>query len=230
MPLGRIRVAPAFRLLVKGESSNPKLAKGIERQAEVMENKGTKRCQSENGFSYIDVMIAIVIMLVGVLALAAALTANLVRSYDTDNRIVAKQLALSTIESIITARNIQRPGTVEGWKSIGNIGNNVEQGVPKGIFVNGWAPIRVDLGWDGIAGTVDDACASGSTCIVAGRPPNSSQEKNGYERQIIVTDVQDSERPTPPNPVTRRRIDVKVRYQLNGIGREQTVSTMLTDY
>lgn len=185
---------------------------------------------SEGGFSYIDVMIAIVIMLVGVMALAGALGANLVRSYDTDKRIVSKQLALSTIESIITARNIQRPGTVEGWKSIGNVGNNVENGVPKGIFVNGWAPIRVDLGADGIAGTADDACASGSACVVGGGPSNTSAEMIGYQREITVTDVQDSERPTPPNPITRRRIDVKIKYGINGVSRQQTVSTMLTDY
>jgi len=195
-----------------------------------MEYKQTKQYPSENGFSYIDVMIAIVIMLVGVLALASALASNMIRSYETDKRIVAKQLALSSIESIITARNIQRQGTVEGWKSIGNIGNNVDNGVPKGIFVNGWAPIREELGWDGIAGTADDACGSGAACNVPGRPANNSPEMKGFEREIIVTDVQDSERPTPPNPITRRRIDVKIKYYTKGISREQTVSTMLTDY
>ena len=79
---------------------------------------------NEDGFSYIDVMIAIVIMLVGILALTSALTANLIRSYETDKRIIAKQIALSTIESIISARDIQRPGTIEGWDSVGNIGSN----------------------------------------------------------------------------------------------------------
>lgn len=186
--------------------------------------------KNEAGFSYIDVMIAMMIMLIGVLALASALAANLVRSYETDKQIVAKQLALSTIESIITARNIQRPGTVEGWKSIGNIGSNVENGVAHGIFVTGWAPIRENLGWDGIAGTADDACPAGSGCNVAGRPANNSQVMTGFERRINVIDVQDSERPTPPNPITRRRIEVKIKYYSKGVSREQTVSTMLTDY
>lgn len=196
-----------------------------------MAEKESRLRSSESGFSYIDVMIAIVIMLVGVLALASALAFNLIRSYETDKRIVAKQIALSTIESIITAKNIQRPGTVEGWTSIGNIGTNPDiNGVPKGIFVTGWTPIRRDLGWDGVAGTVDDACAGGSACIVAGRPPNNSEEMVGFERRIVVSDVQDSERPTPPNPITRRRIDVEIKYYTNGITGTQTVSTMLTDY
>lgn len=186
--------------------------------------------RSEGGFSYIDVMIALMIMMIGVLALASALAANLIRSYETDKQIVAKQLALSSIESIITARNIKRPGTVEGWKSIGNVGNNVENGVSYGIFVNGWAPIREDLGWDGIAGTADDACAAGSGCSVAGRPVNNSAVMTGFDRKIDVVDVQDSERPSPPNPITRRRIEVTIKYYSKGISREQKVATMLTDY
>src|SRR4051812_17132179 len=55
---------------------------------------------NESGFSYIDVMIALVILMVGILASAAALTANLVRSFETEKQVVAKQIALSTIESI----------------------------------------------------------------------------------------------------------------------------------
>ena len=52
---------------------------------------------NERGFSYIDVMIALVILLVGILASTAALTANLVRSYETEKQVIAKQIALSTI-------------------------------------------------------------------------------------------------------------------------------------
>ncbi len=188
------------------------------------------KTKSEKGFSYIEVMIAMVIMLVGVLALASALTANLIRSYETDKKIVAKQMALSSIESIISARNINRPGVLEGWISLGNVGSNINQGVPKGIFVNGWAPIREDLGWDGIAGTVDDACPETSPCTVSGRPTNTSPVKTGFARKIVITDVNDPEIPTPPNPVTRRRIDIHIRYHINGISRNELVSTLITDY
>jgi type II secretory pathway pseudopilin PulG len=186
--------------------------------------------KNDLGFSYIDVMIAIVILLIGVLALASALTANLIRSYETDKVIISKQIALSTIESIISARNIKRPGVLDGWKSIGNVGTNIENGVPKGIFVNGWAPIREEAGWDGIAGTVDDACPADNPCTIPGRPTNNSEIKTGFERRVVITDVQDSERPTPPNPITRRRIDVTVKYYIQGISRQQTVSTLLTNY
>ena len=68
------------------------------------------RKSSQFGFSYIDVMIAIVIMMVGILAMVGALSANIVRSVESEKRTMAKQLALSTIESIVSAKEIERPG------------------------------------------------------------------------------------------------------------------------
>lgn len=64
----------------------------------------TRKKDRQAGFSYIDVMIALVIMMVGILAMVGALSANLVRSLESEKRTLAKQLALSTIESIISAK------------------------------------------------------------------------------------------------------------------------------
>lgn len=186
--------------------------------------------KNQQGFSYIDVMIAIVILMVGILASAAALTANLVRSFETEKQVVAKQIALSTIESIFSARDIARDGAVEGWDSIGNVGSNPINGVPRGIFLSDFRPIRTDMGWDGVAGTADDACPAGSACQVTGRPDNTSEIVNGFERRVVITDLQDSERPSPPHAISRRRIDITVRYSINQLQREQTVSTIITHY
>lgn len=185
---------------------------------------------SEKGFSYIEVMIALVILLVGVLQMASALSANLLRSYETEKRIIAKQMGLSTIESIISARDISREGALEGWDSIGNVGTNPVEGEFRGVFLNNWCPIREDLGWDGVAGTADDACPEGSICDVSGQPPNTSAVVQGYERKIEITDIADAERPTPPNPISRRRIDVRIRYFYNTLVREEVVSTIITNY
>lgn len=197
-----------------------------------MKDEGFMRLNSENekGFSYIEVMIALVILMVGVLQMASALSANLLRSYETEKRIVAKQIGLSTIESIISARDIAREGALEGWDSIGNVGSNPVDGEYRGVFLNGWCPIREDLGWDGVAGTADDACPAGSICDVSGHPPNSSEVVQGYEREILITDIADSERPSPPNPISRRRIEVKIRYFYNTLAREEIVSTIVTNY
>lgn len=184
----------------------------------------------ENGFSYIDVMIAIVIMMVGVLALAGALSANLIRSMESERRIMAKQLALSTIESVISAKEIERPGVVDGWESVRNVLGVVPVGETNGIFVTGFNPVRVEGGWDGVYGTVDDACAGAGPCVVSGRPNNTSEVVKGFQREIVITDVPDSERPSPPNPITRRRIDVNIRYFVNQATRNETASTIITNY
>lgn len=176
----------------------------------------------ENGFSYLDTMIAIVILMVGVLALASALTSNLVRAYESEQRIVAKQLALSTIESIVSARDINRVGVIEGWNSIEND--------PNGIFLTGWTPIREELGSDGVAGTADDACAGTSACSVPGQPPNTSPVLPNYKRQIIITDVPDPERPTPTYAIARRNITVTIQFDINGKSRQESVSTIVARY
>jgi Tfp pilus assembly protein PilV len=189
------------------------------------------RKKREEGFSYVDVIIAIVILMVGILASAGALTANLVRSFETEKQVIAKQIALSTIESIFSARDIARDGALSGWNAIGNVGTNPDiNGNPQGIFLNGWTPVREDLGWDGVAGTIDDACPAGDACRVPGRPDNNSPVIPGYERQIVITDLEDPDRPSPPHAIARRRIDVTVRYYINQLQRQQTISTIIANY
>lgn len=158
----------------------------------------------ENGFSYIDVMIAIVILLVGVLAMASTLTSNLVRSLDTEKRMIAKQVAVSTIESIMSARDIERPNGIKGWDSVGNVNNNVVDGTAQGIFLNGWCPIRQNLGIDGVAGTGDDACPVNSICN--GAAVNTSPILDGYERKVVISDVPDPERPSPQFDMAKEKL------------------------
>ncbi len=189
-----------------------------------------KRVSKQDGFSYIDVMIAIVIMLVGVLALVGALAANVVRSLESEKRTIGKQLALSTIESIMAAKDIERPGVVDGWDSIQNVQTSVPVGEINGIFVTGYTPVRVEEGWDGVYGTVDDACLGSGSCAVSGRPTNTSALIPGFQREIVITDIADPERPSPPNPVTRRRVDVNIKYFVNQATRTVTESTILTHY
>jgi hypothetical protein len=193
-----------------------------------MENILKKR--SDAGFSYIDVMIALVILLIGVLSMVGALSANLVRSMESERRTMAKQLALSTIESIISAKEIRRPGVVDGWESLRNVQTGLPIGEINGIFLNGYCPVRTDVGWDGVAGTVDDGCAGSGACTVSGRPPNASPLMQGFQRQIVITDIDDPERPHPPNPITRRRIDVTIKYFVNQATRSESTSTLITNY
>ncbi|MGI9036505.1 MAG: type IV pilus modification PilV family protein [Pyrinomonadaceae bacterium] len=189
-----------------------------------------KRNKREQGFSYIDVMIALVIMMVGILAMTGAVMANLVRSYDTDKQAIAKQLALSTIETVFSAKEIKKDDNsglnVTPWDSIGNVGNNPVGGVPQGIFLNGFCPIREEEGADGIFGTADDACAAGAPCAGANGTTNTSKVLSGYTRQIVITDV-----PEGVNEAIKKRlVTVTVRYQVNGGSRQETMTTLVSLY
>lgn len=106
--------------------------------------------KKQNGFSYVEVVIGLTILLIGILARVSALSANLIRSYEAEKRILAKQHGLSTIESIISARDIARSGVIDSWNSV----QNISETNPSGIFVTAFHPIREDLGWDGVAGTI----------------------------------------------------------------------------
>lgn len=188
--------------------------------------QSTLKIGDELGFSYVDVMIAIVILMVGVLAAVSALSANLIRSLETEKRIIAKQLALSTIESVFSAREIKRPGVIDGWNSVRNYDPN-DAG---GIFLTDFRPIREDLGWDGVAGTADDACTGDGACTVPGRPSNTSPVIKGLQRRIVISNIQDPDRPSPPNPYTRRKIEVTIKFYVNQAVREEKITTLITDY
>lgn len=186
-----------------------------------------KNC--EQGFSYIDVMIALTIMIIGILAMTGAVMANLVRSYDTDKQVIAKQLALSTVESIFAAKELKKSDgvtSVTGWDTIGNVGSNLVNGVPQGIFMTGWRPIREEEGSDGIFGTADDACDAPAACVVGSNPPNVSRVIQGFDRQIVITDISEGVN----EPIKKRKVAVTVRYLVHQGTRQETMTTLVSLY
>jgi Tfp pilus assembly protein PilV len=183
--------------------------------------KKIRKQKNESGFSYIDVMIAIVVLMVGVLAMTSALTANLLRTYTMGEQIAAKQIAVSTLESIFSARDIARPGVLSSWNTIRNVLINPPAGEDNGIFLTGWRQVRETGGADGAAGTADDACASGAIC--AGNTGNP--EVNGFERKIEITDV-DAGFAT----IKERKIVVTVRYKVKQIYFQESLTSVIADF
>lgn len=168
--------------------------------------------KNENGFSYLDVMVGMVILLVGCTALVSAITAAVLRSRDNQQQLMAKQIASSTLESIFSARDISRTAGVDSWLTVGNVGTNPDPntGVPQGIFLTGLRPIREDAGADNVVGTADDACNAPGNCGT-----NSSAVIDGFWRQVTITDINDPDRPSPPLgtwPIMMRRVDVVIKY------------------
>lgn len=121
-----------------------------------MKNKFTTTAtRKHQGFSLIEVMIAIVVMSIGLLAVIASLATAIAATESGEEDLIARQKALEAMESIYTARNSQQIP----FSAVANVSNG-------GIFVNGAQPMLC-AGPDGLVNTGDDvSCttSSGATC------------------------------------------------------------------
>jgi type II secretory pathway pseudopilin PulG len=177
------------------------------------------RPRSEAGFSYIDVMIALVILMVGILALLSGISGAVLQARGQEQQVMAKQYATSAMESIMSVKETDAARL--GWDKVGNVGSNPNPaGTPQGIFVTGNVPVETDAGPDEVIGTADD----NGTVV------------EGLQRQIIITDICDLDRPspacTPPGTLaTRMRsVAVIVTYNVGNLQRTERLETILTKY
>jgi hypothetical protein len=113
--------------------------------------------RASSGFTLLETMIAIVILMIGILGLAAMLADGLAYMSMSEADYIAQQKASATVESIFTARDMGQAT----WNTICNVGSSV---CASGIFLVGAEPL-CDPGADGILGTADDF--SGSVCKVS---------------------------------------------------------------
>jgi type II secretory pathway pseudopilin PulG len=174
--------------------------------------------KQQAGFSYIDVMIAVVILLVGILALVSAITGAIFQTKGQEQQLNAKQIATSTMESIMSVKETDAARL--GWNKVGNICATTPCPVPQGIFLNGVHPVKTDAGPDEVVGTNDD----------------TGTVMTGFTRQIIIRDECDQDRPSyncnPAGtlPVRVRSIEINVNYYVGSIQRQERLTTVLTNY
>jgi prepilin-type N-terminal cleavage/methylation domain-containing protein len=178
-----------------------------------------EKTKKQEGFTYIEVMIAIVILTVGIMAQLSALSLTMFRATEAEKRNTARQIGSSTIESIFAARDLGNVNGISNWEAV-----NLTTAHADGIFTPGWNLIRESAGQDGVLGTPDDSCGYNYNCQV-GTYTNTSEITSGFERKIEVIDVTE----TGVSDVKKRRIEVKIRYYVGQISREETLSTLIAD-
>jgi type II secretory pathway pseudopilin PulG len=167
-----------------------------------------KAMKNEKGFSYIDVMIAVAIMLVGVLALGGAMMAAMLRTADSEQQLVAKQHCFSTVEAVFSARDLTQLGFDAAQNVTPAVGSSTD-----GKFPNGRRPILPDAGPDDIVATADDT----GTAIP------------GFEREIVIK-APDSMADPDEQYKTLRQIDVTVYYEVGGSERQVKVTSYISNY
>lgn len=175
--------------------------------------------KTEAGFSYIEVIVALVILMFGILAMLSGIAGAVLRSRGQQQQLTAKQIAATTLESIMSVK--ETDPVRMGWKAVGNVGSNVDSnGVAQGIFLTGFRPVMSDPGPDEVIGTADDT----GTAMA------------GFQREIVITDQCDLDRPSAncptPGPwaVRIRSVRITVTYFLGASQQQERLSTVLTDY
>ena len=176
-----------------------------------------KVTRREAGFSYVDVMIAVTILMVGVMAMLSAITSGMVMTTTSQQQLAAKQYALSTVEAIFSARDLD----TLGFDAVGNVGDAT---IPGGVFLSGDGPFYSTAGPDGIIGTTDDQ--AGPDGVVG--TSDDAPAIDGFSRQIVITNVPDPDRPAAA--ISLRQIDVTVSYNLGNGQNRETMITYVANY
>jgi Tfp pilus assembly protein PilV len=182
-----------------------------------MSNKlKTKKSDSEDGFSLVEAVVAIMILGVALIATAAAITYALQFSSISRSVTNGKLIAVSMIEEIDSLRNTRRLD----FQQIANVGgvNNASSANTFNGFSTGFQEISLNPGPDGVNGTEDDLKDPGpdGKYSTADDFTNPALVKSGFMRQVTISSLNDN----------LKKIEVKVRYftSTGGIGELTGVS------
>lgn len=202
------------------------------------QSKFNKTARSgDQGFTLIEVMIAIVVMSVGILAVIASFATAVAATQSAQEDLIARQKVLEAMESIYTARNSQQLP----FAAVANVSNG-------GIFLDGAQTLKC-AGPDGLVNTGDDVnCTTqaGATCPdngaecmvlpgndgILGTADDVTMSLGNFTRTIAITPTT---YPTGPNAgqvnPNMMAISITITYTKDGIpARSFTANGLITSY
>jgi type IV pilus modification protein PilV len=200
------------------------------------ENKFVRTHPSQRGFTLIEVMIAVVIMTIGILAVMATFATAISATASAQEDLIARHKALDAMESIYTARNSQQLP----FASINNVANG-------GVFLSG-AQQLLCAGPDGIVGTADDvactapdtgaACPGGVECLVLpgpdgvlGTADDVTQSLGNFTRTITFNTVSQTVNGVVTTNQNLIAVTIAVSYTKPGWpARIYTVNALISSY
>jgi hypothetical protein len=160
--------------------------------------------RGQAGFGYVEALISMLILTIGLLGLLAYLSFALVQNTVARDDLIAKQKAREALESIFTARNTQ--GIT--FEQIGNVAGG-------GIFLDGYQPLYKPDSL-GLIGT--DSHGEAETLVT---PEGEVYALDRFERQIAILAAGKD----------LRRVEVTVRFTTTqGWQREYQVTSLVSRY
>jgi Tfp pilus assembly protein PilV len=178
---------------------------------------GSKGRSGQQGFALLETLIAIVVLMIGLLAVLATFAMAIGNTNTVQLDSVARQKAAEALESIFTARQSSQIT----FNAIQNVGNGA------GIF-NGAMTAMTDPGPDGLDGTGDDVPAApvrlpGRSGVITNTNQDVLVNLGNFQRQIVIANVAGN-----PNV---RQITVSVRYPVpQGWFRTYQVQALISSY
>lgn len=169
----------------------------------------------DSGFTLIEVMVASVLLVVGLMAVAYGMVLGLAVVSTAQQDTIARQKAREAMEDVFTARNTSNVTFDQIC--------NIAVGTPC-IFVSGFTPLATP-GNDGIVNTVDDGAMEwvwtpGPDGIL-GTADDVKVYLNGFQRQIQVTTI---------TPILKQ-VTVIIRYTTpQGFTRSVTLVAVMSPY
>jgi type II secretory pathway pseudopilin PulG len=174
--------------------------------------------RKQQGFALLETLIAIVVLMIGLLAVLATFAMAIGNTQSVQLDSIARQKATEALESIFTARQTSQIT----FANIQNVGAGT------GIFTPGFTAMT-DPGPDGLDGTGDDVPANPirlpgpSGQITNASPPDVLVNLGNFTRQIQIANVAGN-----PNV---RQITVTVRYPVpQGWYKSYTVQALISSY
>ena len=160
--------------------------------------------QLQRGFSLLEVVISMALLTIGLVSLAGVFGLAMASTQESQEDMIAKQMANEVVESIVTARNTAQLS----WDAIQNTSDG-------GIFLNGFQQAYMPAG-DGILGTADDVTGAQYVTItepgpdgIYGTSDDISLPLSNYRRQIQIQPVTDANGNVVPS---LRAINVTIQY------------------
>lgn len=178
----------------------------------------TKRIETaDRGFSLIEVLVAMAIMSVGVIALVGAIGLGARRLTGSQDEFISTQRASEAIESVFKARD----NRVLTWAQIRNIGGAT--GTDGGIFLDGPQQVR-EPGADGLSNTADDGAVAAvikpGPDGLLGTADDESVPLFGFTREVEIRDL-------TPN---LRQVRVIMRYRTPQGQAQYVLTTYISAY
>jgi type II secretory pathway pseudopilin PulG len=168
--------------------------------------------RGEAGFTLIEVVVAMAVLMIALLGLVASIAHGLSMSKRLRDMSDSKLTITSMLEQMETLRNTKRLT----FGQIANSGQVINTGSSQDFngFPTGFVPVSTSPGPDGIYGTGDDLVDPGGdrTYGTGDDFTNNALARSGYEREIVITTL----------GADMKKVQVTMRYP-GAEGKQQTL-------